>query len=150
VTKKKTFYATGLLVVDSLHENPEKQFSQIVSDVLASQSEPVDLLTSPSETNAMAVGGEDGYDERKDFIRTSSVHPFDGHKNKFQSFHHYHQPQQQQEHFSLWTTDAPSNYKSTQMPFKPTGSGFNSGSGQVRPSLWSSQSSLNPNPVPVS
>ena len=136
------------MVVDSL-KNPEKQFSDIVSDVLASQSEPSDLLTSPSEMNFAVVDVEgDGEQRTVDKLgRTSSVRPINNElyhpqqQQPLQDFQHLHQQQQQQPHWrGSQTTSSPTVYKSTHLPFKPTGSTLNSELGQNIPGSWVGQS----------
>jgi hypothetical protein len=155
----ETNVETQLVVVDSLRDR-EKQFSDILSDIFSAQNE---LATNQ---------------ERKDFVRTSSVHPFG------QDFHHQQQQQQQQQHQqqqqqqqhqqqqqqqqplkqqqqqqqqqqqirATSSTPAAKVYKSTHIPFKPTGSTQDflhrypqqsQEAGHARPGKWS----LVPKPV---
>ena len=115
----ETNLATQIVVLNSFSENREKQFSEIVNDVLAAQSEPIDLIVSSSsnvESEMQDVDRkEDNFVERTEFIRTSSVYPFE---TKQQQQQH----QQQQLHHDSFSTSTQMPYKTTYMPFKPTGS----------------------------
>jgi len=129
-TTTRTDLGTQLLIVNSLSQNKDKQFEDIVNDVLASQSAPLDLMFSASEMHEDSNLRDDFSDENNYLTKISSK-PYIF-KNKYmsqlqqQEQEEQHLQQQQKQHQqqpdqdSIQTTQVP--YKTTYMPFKPTGS----------------------------
>ena len=141
-TATRSDFGTQLLIVNSLSHNKDKHFSEIVNDVLASQSAPLDLMTSPREMQE-DLNRKDDFSEQNNYLSKISSKPYIF-KNKYLSLQEqqqqqeqqhqeyeqqqlqeqYEQQQQQQQKQHQDSTQVPTQvlYKTTYMPFKPTGS----------------------------
>ena len=94
-TATRSDLGTHLLIVNSLSQNKDKHFSDIVNDVLASQSAPLDLMTFPSEIHE-DVNLKDDFSEHNNYLTKISSKPYIF-KNKYSSLHEQQQQHQQEQ-----------------------------------------------------
>ena len=155
----ETNLVTQIIVVDSLHLDPEKQISEIFNKVLASQSgDPVtaspsssgdaipasqsdssELQTSPSEMNIALADPRTEYSSNPTENEIMKIYHNQGELLRVDP--DQQQPQRALHQNRQYTTSSPKVYKSTIVPFKPTGSTLNHEPDGNKPTIWSIQTS---------